>query len=201
MELFSQHCNCFLGGWLRVAFLDTHTSPVHTFDVSAVLHDDPAVAIEKASVRHQEFDGISSGISFDGLVKLRQTMGFNQMRFFCTKPGVKIDMVTTDDEKGRAVVDYFTSNSTKLPDACASFESYGNSELAKSCATWNQGHGKWGVRGDDFVGDQRLYGRVAHINGKHALSLGLIDSEKNKFRCDDYIDSEIRGGRWMVFVR
>ena len=39
-------------------------------------------------------------------------LSFTQMRFYCSKDGTIIDMITTSDEKGSAVVDYLTSNST-----------------------------------------------------------------------------------------
>ena len=186
----------FIGGWLRVSFFDTYTSPDYNFDAAKVLYDDPAVAIQKA----RSFYRTSSGISFDGLKKLKQTMSFTQMRFYCSKNGTRSDMITTNDEKGRAVVDYFTSNSTVLPDACGSFSSHGNNKLMKSCEEWNEGGGKWGDSNKITFGNERLYGMIASITN-HSFSMGLIRAKRNKFLCDDNESSDLNGGRWLIFVR
>ena len=173
---------------------------VDNFNVTKVLYDDPMVALEQSANKDTEL----AGKSWKGLIQLKKTIGFTQMRFYCTKKeGAGIDMITNDDLKGRAVVDYFTSNMTTRPDACGSFKSYAfkkykRDELTKNCAQWKDG--KWG-REDSRMGDARLYGFVAVIPNKHNFLMGITDQGRNKFRCDGSRHTNITGGSWRIMVR
>ena len=175
-------------------FKTRHTNDFHV-DVEEILHDNPAVAIkEVASVQGGQ---ASAGISFEGLVKLRKTMGFSQLRFVCMKGNKQIDMTTTDDEKGRAVIAYFTSNVETRPDACGSYQENKNSGLTQDCSKWQSG--KWG---SGAKGNDRLYGNVGMVVGQHFFRMGLPNQGTNQFRCDDSGGSNVKViGRWTIYVR
>ena len=170
-------------------------------DVTSILYDDPSVAMEKVATNDAQ---TSAGISFQGLVKLRKSIGFSQIRFMCWKvPQMTIDMTTSVNNKGRAVVNYFTSNVTTRPQACGSFHENKQSSLTTDCTKWLDG--TWGSSmgtSETRYGDERLYGNIAGIYMKHFFRMGLPKYVKNPFRCDDRRASESNvEGRWKVFVR
>ena len=116
------------GGWLKVAEFVTKNYENFQFDITTVLYDDPAVALERVANHNHT----SAAISFTGLVKLRKTMGFSQMRFRCRRGKEYIDISTTNDKKGKPVVDFFTSDEIINPDACGSIYASENSKFTKN---------------------------------------------------------------------
>ena len=183
------------GGWLRIASIHTKNYNDYRLDIKTVLSDDPAIALERAAKNE-------GGISVKGLRELKKTMGFTQIRFKCNKGDKKIDIVTTNDAKGRAVVDYFTLKSKSRPEACGSFDSYAGSELAKNCSSWGDevdgvADGKWGLEGI-IDGDVRLYGWSTFIFPKYYFAMGGIHSF---FSCDDRLLGNDVAGTWRIFVR
>ena len=180
---------------MRVADFKTRHTNNFKVDVTKILYDNPAVAIEEVA----NIIGVqaSAGISFKGLVQLRETMGFSELRFFCKKGDKLVDMTTTDSEKGRAVIEYFTSDVETRPDACGSFRENKKSGLTQGCSKWQSG--KWG---SGAKGNDRLYGNVGMIVGKHFFRMGLPNQGTTQFRCDDHGGSSMNViGRWMIYVR
>ena len=160
-------------------------------DLTTILEDDPAAALEAAKNKESP-----TAISFNAFVELKKKLGFTQIRIICSQDGKDLDMATTNDTFGRAVVDYFTSNVTGRPDACNSFIGIENSELSSRCSEWDQQSGKWGVSGRHQFGDERLYGVLAYISEVSHLSMGAY---VGRFECDSKITT--KGGNWKMFVR
>ena len=157
-------------------------------NLATILKDDPITALQEAAGKDP------SAISFNALVSLKKEIGFTRIRFKCSQGDKELDMETTDDAHGRAVVDYFTSNVAERPDACNSVIGNGGSELLSRCSEWGGQSGKWGF-GDQF-GDQRLYGVLAHILDVRFLSMGATNG---RYECDSAETDE--GGNWKIFVR
>ena len=75
------------------------------------------------------------------LHKLRTHIHFTQLRFHCHKKnGSTFHIVTKTDEKGEAVIQYFTGQTETVPTSCGSFQKMedDDSELAKSCSWWGK---------------------------------------------------------------
>ena len=182
------------GGWLRIASIHTKNYNDYRLDIKTVLSDDPAIALERAAKNE-------GGISVKGLRELKKTMGFTQIRFKCNKGDKKVDIVTTNDSKGKAVVEFITSASKERPEACGSFHSYAGSELGKNCSNWGHSEneiadGKWGYNGND-EGVKRLYYLPAFVYNKYSFSMGGM---LNIFFCDDWSSGDVPG-TWRIFVR
>ena len=133
-----------------------------------------------------------AGMSFEALRALKRDFGFTQMRINCVDNLKRLEIMTTDDEKGRAVVEYFTSDSNSRPDACGSFKAEGDSALEKDCTIW--ANGKWGK--DGFYGNDRLYGIIAYSSARQLyVSMGA----RSRFSCGDNLYGTLLG--FKLFVR
>ena len=188
------------GGWLRVATFNTKDGEAHIHDVYIHLQDDPKTALRMVATKHSQV-----GISQKGLEKLKNTMGFTQLRFICHKKGkTRFEVITKNNHKGFEVVNYFTSNITERPSACGSFDNLptDDSALGSFCNRWMDG--KWGAvdeEGKSTVGNQRLYGIIAQIPGKQRyFNTGGF---KGLFQCDDGADEngDQATGSWRIYVR
>ena len=83
--------------------------------------------------------------------RVRAHVQLNQIRFYCIKQkGTTFHVKTTLDNKGEAVVAYFSGQTDTLPNSCNLFIRLegDNSRLATQCAKWGNDHahyvGKWG---------------------------------------------------------
>nr|XP_058941562.1 fibrinogen alpha chain-like [Pocillopora verrucosa] len=75
------------------------------------------------------------------LHKLRTHIHFTQLRFHRHKKnGSTFHIVTKTDEKGEAVIQYFTGQTETVPTSCGSFQKMedDDSELAKNCRWWGK---------------------------------------------------------------
>ena len=143
----------------------------NSLDIQSLLFDDPLDAFKVLKTTN-------AGMSFNALRTLRSYFGFSQMRIMCVKPPKKFELITTNDEKGRAVVDYLTSNSSSRPEACGSFTKHAWSDFGRNCNIWADQ--KWGKAG--LYGNDRLYGAIAYSTVKQLyVSMGAL----GRFSCND----------------
>ena len=142
-------------------------------------------------------------LTLNAMKELKEFTNFTQLRFYCSKPGVRtLNLVTALNSTGEAVVQYFSGQTNVQPDACGSFIRLDddNSKLAQSCHRWGKGNndifyvGKWG-RG-------RFQTRLIDfpIFEYSALRWSLYH-HSGKFDCDDKGGAAIPGSFWQVFVR
>ncbi|XP_031566623.1 uncharacterized protein LOC116301672 [Actinia tenebrosa] len=134
-------------------------------------------------------------ISATNLRQLKQLMPFSQLRFECYKRevGRKIDIITTKDSKGTAVVDYFTAKTDDRPDACGSFipGSGDNSMIARECANWKLG--KWG---HSRKNEDRLFDHTFYVPSRYHWVLRVAT-----FDCDGNSVHLTPGDFWKIYVR
>ena len=136
-------------------------------------------------------------LKIDGFSKLKEDMGFTQIRFYCFKkaPGRVFHVMTNKDSTGTDVMKFFTTSNTK-PVACGSFTRLpdDNSSLAVNCNKWGYpGSNKWGH--SLFVNQLRLYERPIIWFSKKGYRI------YKSYRCDDNEDSVSLHDTWQIFVR
>ena len=139
-----------------------------------------------------------------GFKRLRNDMGFKQMRFYCHKkiPGKVFHVATKANSLGEAVVRYFTGKTTTPPQACYSFSAFpdDNSTLSLKCADWgviNANSGSWGKN------------RTITLNMCNRLVVWKVTAEKqyvvamcnNDYFCEDFAKQGSPGDEWKVYVR
>ena len=144
--------------------------------------------------------------------KLKEDMGFDQLRFYCFKKtvGRVFHIKTALNQLGEAVVQHFTVdsvNETNKPKACGSFEVFKDdtSVLSQNCSKWGQtsegfGQDKWGSPHGNA--EARMFYRLAVIEQSHSVQMFL------SYSCDDPLHGHtpVRkplsiGDTWRVFVR
>ena len=143
------------------------------------------------------------------LLRLRNVMGFKQVRFFCHKKkvGTVFHIMTNVNPLGEGVVKYFIDDNLALtrPQACGSYTVLpdDNSTMSKDCNTmgWNGTHadGKWGRF--DTTGQSRI---LSPVTRRGLLdSHGFVSHYKRR-DCDDWRGTEASlspGDKWAIFVR
>ncbi|EDO33454.1 predicted protein [Nematostella vectensis] len=134
------------------------------------------------------------GISSPALGELHSLINFTQLRFHCQKKLTRtLHIITTQDDKGTAVIDYFTAKTANLPTSCGSFTrgADDNSMLAIGCGQW--GAGKWGHENRKTEA-LRMYDYAMYIPLKyHWIANGGY--------CDDTSSSSSDGDFWFIYVR
>ena len=154
-------------------------------DINSKIYDE-AITTFEALLR-----GESAGMSFEALRSLKMSFRFSQMRITCTNAPKKFELITTNDDKGKAVVEYFTSNSSSRPEACKSFTHHAWSDFG-NCVIWADG--KWGK--DALYGNDRLYGIIAQ-NSQQNLFVSM--GAQGRFSCnDDLTDAKLS---FKLFIR
>ena len=142
--------------------------------------------------------------------ELRTHINFSQLRFHCKKeqPGRTFHITTADNSLGEAVVQYFSSQTDVMPEACSSFVKMNDDEsnLATKCREWgkdNNGYtyyvGKWGLPG---VTEDRLYNHLAFVKDSNHWLLGYNSNDfRGRFECDDSQENVSVGDFWKIYVR
>ena len=142
----------------------------------------------------------------EGLKNLRSDIGFQQFRFYCRKatPGRVFHITTKITSLGEAVVQYFTGNTSVLPQACDSFTALpdDNSTLSGECMEW--GYPTKNTWGKNACGENsttlqniKMYKRlVLWKSKKHAVAMGHSD-----YFCDDLTKEGSDGDKWEFYVR
>ena len=151
------------------------------------------------------YRGISSKQMFltkSAMKELRKYLPFTQLRFYCKKQrGRTFHITTANNNKGRAVVQYFSGKTDVQPASCGSFTimNNDNSRLSRVCKKWGYEKGsyyvgKWGhERNED-----RLYTWSAFVR----VSLHWAPTPKySRWECDDFVIGVSSGDFWKVFVR
>ena len=140
------------------------------------------------------------GITKSAMNQLRAHAQFNQIRFHCSKKsGTTFHVKTTLDNKGEAVVQYFSGQTDILPGSCNSFTRMegDTSRLAAQCDRWgnDDGHyvGKWGHW--TKTGDLRMYDHAAFVAHQyHWIAT-------SRWECDDSNSEVTSGDFWKIYVR
>ena len=141
------------------------------------------------------------------LLKLRNELGFKQLRFYCHKKnvGTVLHIMTKLNPLGKAVVNYFIDDNviSSRPQACGSFTVLpdDNSTLSEDCTKlgWNGTHadGNWGS--SLYSGKYRIEKPLLRHGDNHRLY-----SSPTIRDCDDWEGggaSLSPGDTWAVFVR
>ncbi|KXJ10595.1 Angiopoietin-4 [Exaiptasia diaphana] len=153
------------------------------------------------------YNDYSQNFKNPALKKLREDMGFHQLRFRCRKKSINrtIHIMTTNNTAGHKVLDHFLVKTT-WPTACGSFERLTDdtSILAQNCLKWGRNGGRaevnrWGI--SDNNGKARLFSNTFLWNGKHYFSC----SSPDMFYCDDHKGDTYGalsiGDIWEIFLR
>lgn len=167
----------------------------------------------KSPVLDRDYNSISNYkdnllfVSIKGIQKLRQTVSFNQLRWYCfkKKQGSVFHVMTRNNSAGYRVLDYFLKDATTPAAACDSFVRLpdDNSTLSQNCAKW--GHNgntaetnEWGYFSHN--GEWRLYRNVCVWTlRRRAFSF----RPPSQFWCDDEAGSSSvsQGDTWEVYAR
>ena len=157
-------------------------------------------------------------IPVDVLRKLREDMGFDQLRFYCFKKtvGRVFHIKTALNQLGEAVVQHYTVMDvvSDQPKACGSFEVFNDdtSVLSPNCSKWGRPSSelfeqdKWGSYRAD--GRRRMFYCLAQIGFSHSVQMRYY-SNAAFYSCDDPIAQNGQlfpkplsiGDTWKVFVR
>ena len=152
-------------------------------------------------------------LSQTAMKELRALINFTQLRFHCKKqdPGRTFHIATVKNSLGEAVVQYFSSQTDVLPDACGSFYkmSDDDSELANKCQKWGKDNGryevgKWRHEKADVLGSDQNETRLTVLPMFVASQNHWLVGFQNGFECDDDRRSGTkvsRGDFWEIFVR
>ncbi|XP_027052069.1 uncharacterized protein LOC113679311, partial [Pocillopora damicornis] len=143
------------------------------------------------------------------LHKLRTHIHFTQLRFHRHKKNVSnFHIVTKTDEKGEAVIQYFTGQTETVPTSCGSFQKMedDDSELAKSCSWWGKKNSAYRSDTWGIVGRRELYDVPMFIGGLHHW---MTSPKGDRWECDDFHDPQhsqlqappTQGDFWRIFIR
>ena len=110
------------------------------------------------------------------LLRLKQELGFDQLRFYCRKKSVArtFHIMTKRDALGLAAFRYLIVNPSPPARACGSFTALPDdtSVLSKNCGKWGYAANRGGYEANwighsGYTGSHRLYHRVAFWKGLH----------------------------------
>ncbi|XP_032237566.2 uncharacterized protein LOC5512335 [Nematostella vectensis] len=146
------------------------------------------------------------------MLKLKQDMGYDQMRFYCYKESVKrvVHIMTNQDEHGYSAVRFLTEYPSPNPQACESFTRLPDdtSFLSGNCALWGDlcdgtnNCNYWGHSA--YEGNWRSLCRQAVYKNQVTMALHMICFVGEKLYCDDSVgrDASISvGDKFMLYVR
>ncbi|XP_027043373.1 uncharacterized protein LOC113671396 [Pocillopora damicornis] len=120
------------GGWLLVS----------NYMITGSTAED-GVKLEGSYRKISEYYTERMALNLNAMKELKEFTNFTQLRFYCSKPGVRtLNLVTALNSTGEAVVQYFSGQTNVQPDACGSFIRLDddNSKLAQSCHRWGKGN-------------------------------------------------------------
>ena len=143
------------------------------------------------------------------LHKLRTHIHFTQLRFHRHKKnGSTFHIVTKTDEKGEAVIQYFTGQTETVPTSCGSFQKMedDDSELAKNCSWWGKKYSTYRSDTWGIVGRRELYDVPMFIGGLHHW---MTSPDVDRWECDDFHYPKhsklqappTQGDFWKIFIR
>ena len=141
------------------------------------------------------------------LTKLKQDMGFDQLRFYCRKKSVgrTFHIMTKNNTLGQNVVRSMIKKFFPLAHACGSYTVMPDdtSILSQNCLKWGYRNGynvnQWGSNYPRQNGKTRLFQRsaFAKINGtRHIISYLPTD-----YYCDDFRSTVSAGDKFELYVR
>ena len=176
------------GGWLLVSNVMIDSS------LAA-----PQLSIETAYQGISNYHNHRTFLSQSAMIRLREHLPFNQLRFHCSKQqGRTFHVTTVTNSSGEAVVQYFSGQTNEQPDACGSFVTMDddNSSMSEVCYKWGfeagaYQVGKWGHDGNN---QKRLYEHSAFVDSLYHWIVRLS-------MCDDWISDVSFGDFWKVYVR
>ena len=139
----------------------------------------------------------------DGLVKLKQDMGFDQLRFYCRKKSVgrTFHIMTNNDTLGRNAVRSMTETFEPQAQACGSFTALPDdtSVLSQNCAKWGYMSGfnanRWGSNYPGMYKKNRLYRHPASCAGHDICFLASC------YTCDSNSAVKSTGDTFEIYVR
>ena len=151
-------------------------------------------------------------VNNDGLVKLKQDMGFDQLRFYCHKKSVgrTFHIMTNNDTLGRNAVRSMIETFKPRAQSCGSFTVLpgDTSVLSKNCAKWGYMNGfsasVWGSNYPGRKGKDRLYSKSAFWNSSDKSKTYFIEylpPPTHKYNCDDSSSTVAAGDTFEIYVR
>ena len=141
----------------------------------------------------------NSVAAFATLKKYIDNFNMTQLRFYCYKKSVgrTIDIATTKDAKGRAVINFLFNNTIiyPQPESCGSYYRLpgDTSRLTLDCNNFKEG--KWGV-----TMHNQWFQRPMEADG-HNYVIAYALSGDYRWSCDDPVLNSDKDGHWMVYVR
>ena len=140
----------------------------------------------------------------EGLLTLREEMGFDQLRFYCHKkdPGSVFHITTKKNPLGEAVVKYFIGLTNTPPQACDSFSTFpdDNSTMSRNCADWGTMSAMAGTWGRNQTFGVRMYHRLVLCKPGDSNKY-IVAMSKNDYFCEDNVKQASPGDEWKVYVR
>ena len=187
----------FSGGWTLVKKLDRTTGFPQPEIIGTYLDDYQILSDYKNALLF---------LSPTGLKKLREDMGFDQIRFYCNKVNVGkvIHIKTNKGALGEAVVNFYTVKPVEtvanFPTACGSFDIMPDdtSEFSERCNEWGlpwANPQKWGHA--SFTAEKRMFFYIGFVIHQHEFSF-------IRLTCDDNWSTPsptANGDQFKIFVR
>ena len=149
-------------------------------------------------------------VDADGLTKLKQDMGFDQLRFYCKKKSVgrTVHIMTMNNTLGRDAVRSMIVVFKPRAKACNSFTALydDTSILSRKCVKWGYSRDTFEVDlwGSDWSGidmKMRLYHRSAFWNFGNSTGYFIVFIPKPSYRCDDSSNVVSKGDTFEIYVR
>ena len=144
-----------------------------------------------------------------GLQKLKQDMGFDQLRFYCRKKSVgrSFHIMTNNDTLGRNAVRSIIEKYLPQAKACGSFTVLPDdtSVLPQNCAKWGFTSGK-GYMVDKWGSsygkprDDRLYDKIAFMKDPPNTH-NICYLPTKGYNCDDNSPTVSAGDKFEIYVR
>ena len=141
------------------------------------------------------------------LTKLKQDMGFDQLRFYCRKKSVgrTFHIMTKNNTLGHNVVRSMIEKFFPQAQACYSYTIMPDdtSILSRNCLKWGYKNrfrvNRWGSNNRKLFGQKRLFARsaLAEINKKKHF----ISYSPTQYYCDDFSSSVSAGDKFELYVR
>ena len=143
-------------------------------------------------------------VTTTGIFKLKQDMGFNQLRYYCHKKSVgrTFHIMTNRNYYGYKAVRYAIENPSPRAKACGSFTALpdDNSKISQHCKKWgvDKSRGEVNMIGhSSYTGSQRLYHRFAFWKGYYYTGF-----QPNTYWCDDDSHAMLSvGDVFEIYVR
>ena len=142
------------------------------------------------------------------LTKLKQDMGFDQLRFYCRKKSVgrTFHIMTKNNTLGQNVVRSMIKKFFPLAHACGSYTVMPDdtSILSQNCLKWGYRQprfnvNRWGSNAPNKHGKTRLFQKSAFA--KINKTMHSISYLSKQYYCDDSSSSVSAGDKFELYVR